>query len=243
MRSSCSLVSLAVALLVSGCSSGGPSAPAELPPGSDAPAAAGGCCAAEAGAEPAAPTPSKGSCCQAPPAGEHASASLPDTSVYQLASSWADAAGATRRLEELRGRVVVAAMIFTHCTYACPLTLGDLRVIDDALGAQAAEVRYLLVSLDHERDLPPALEAYAQRNALDSRWTLLHGGADEVRELAATLNVRYQRAPSGDYAHSNLIHVLDPDGVVVHQQEGLGADPTATVAAIRRVLAAPTAAK
>src|SRR5690606_24110097 len=60
---------------------------------------------------------------------------------------------------------------------------------------------------------------------------------------AAVLNVRSQRAPSGDYAHSNLIHVLDAEGVLAHQQEGLAADPTATIATIRRLLATPTAAE
>ena len=39
------------------------------------------------------------------------------------------------------------------------------------------------------------------------------------------LGVRYKRDTRGDYDHSNVISILDPEGVVHHQQVGLGEDP------------------
>jgi len=47
------------------------------------------------------------------------------------------------------------------------------------------------------------------------------------------LGVKFRRMSDEDFAHSNVITVLGPDGEIRHRQEGLGADPKKTVAAIR----------
>ena len=84
-------------------------------------------------------------------------------------------------------------------------------------------VGFLLVSLDPQRDTPGRLAEWAKQSALDdARWTLLSGDDGAVRELAATLGVRYQVQPDGEVAHTNAITVLDASGRVAHQQTGLG---------------------
>jgi protein SCO1/2 len=62
--------------------------------------------------------------------------------------------------------------------------------------------------------------------------------ADEgsVRELAAVLGIRYRRVSDEDFIHSNVISVLDSEGVLVHRQVGLGVDPEESAAAIRELL-------
>jgi protein SCO1/2 len=40
------------------------------------------------------------------------------------------------------------------------------------------------------------------------------------------LGIRYKRDARGDFDHSNVISVLDREGVIRHQQLGLGQDPT-----------------
>jgi hypothetical protein len=73
------------------------------------------------------------------------------------------------------------------------------------------------------RDTPGRLAAWAAETRLDTtRWTLLSGSDDDVRELAATIDVRYQRQPGGEMAHTNAIVVLDARGVIAHQHSGLG---------------------
>lgn len=49
------------------------------------------------------------------------------------------------------------------------------------------------------------------------------------------LGVQYRQTEPGEWVHSNLISVLDRDGVVVHRQVGLGTDPGETLEAIRSV--------
>ena len=68
-----------------------------------------------------------------------------------------------------------------------------------------------------------------------SRWTLLAGDDDAVRELAATLDVRYQAQPDGELAHTNAITVLDREGHVAWRQSGLG-DARATMDAVADLL-------
>ena len=138
-------------------------------------------------------------------------------SVYDLPATWRDQSGATRTLESLRGSPVLLAMVYTHCTATCPLAVAELKRV----AVQHRDARLVLVSLDPERDDPARLAEYARGLGLDdARWTLLSGADSDVRDLAATLGVRYRRVTPEDLAHSNLITVLDRQGRIVRQSSG-----------------------
>lgn len=138
-------------------------------------------------------------------------------SVYDLDGRWRDQTGTMRSLASLRGAPVLLAMVYTHCTATCPLAVSELKRI----AALEPDVRFVLVSLDPARDDPERLARYAADRALDaSRWTLLTGPESAVRDLAATLSVRYRRVTPEDLAHSNLITLLDRDGRIVRQTSG-----------------------
>lgn len=163
-----------------------------------------------------------------------------DTSLYQMTGTWTDQSGADVRLANFAGRPVVISMVFTRCAYACPLLVADMKRIGAELGGEHNEnVRYVLVSLDPDRDEPESLRHFARAHGLDAgQWTLLTGTHQHVRMLAALLGVRYRSQEDGQIAHTSLITVLNAAGEVVHRQKGLGADETATVAALRSVITA-----
>jgi len=167
---------------------------------------------------------------------EIAPAPLPPGSIYQLESPWTTSEGREIRLGELGGRIQVLAMVYTHCEHACPLIVGDMRRIRREIGDTEGRVGFVLASLDPARDDVARLAAFAEKTGLASGWQLLRAPESSVRELAAALGIRYRRVSAEDFLHSNLISVLDPDGVVVHRQVGLGVDPDATVSAIRTML-------
>lgn len=175
--------------------------------------------------------PADGACCaEELPVGE-----LPDTSIYQLDANWTNQDGKQVKLTSFRGQKVIAAMIFTTCEYACPMLMADLKAIESRLDAGGPEPRFLLVSFDTEKDLPPVLKDYAGEQELDpKRWTLLHGAAGDVRELAAVLGIKYKKSAAVGFSHSNVITLLDADGRVAHQQKGLGGAPTEILAALRK---------
>ena len=162
-----------------------------------------------------------------------------DTSLYLLDSKWTSDVGKIIPLSVLRGRPQIVAMFFTHCEYACPILVNDMKKLQAALPADVrAKVDFLLVSFDTKRDKPESLAAFRKKETLPvTSWTLLRGAADDVRELAALLGINYAPDARGQFAHSNLITVLNAEGEIAFQQPGLNGDPAALVAAIGKLFA------
>ncbi len=158
-------------------------------------------------------------------------APLTDKSLYQLESRWTSDHGKEIKLGALQGRLQVLTLFFTHCEFACPIIIHDLQRLEAALPPSLrGQVDFLLVSLDPDRDSVATLRAFRDLRKLPlSNWTLLRGSHDDVRELAALLGVNYQKDARGQFAHSNLITVLNPAGEIIHQQIGLNQDPAETV--------------
>jgi len=146
-----------------------------------------------------------------------------DNSIYQLESVWKTEAGKKITLSDLKGKTQVMAMIFANCTYACPLIVNDMKKIESKIHRN--DVDFLLVSIDSKRDTPEALTQYAKNNKLDlKRWHLLTGDENGISELAAVLGFKYKKEPDGSFSHSNIINVLDKNGVVAYQHFGLNQD-------------------
>jgi protein SCO1/2 len=181
------------------------------------------------------PLEKSGCCCQVQAAASEEI--LPDKSLYQLESSWTRHDNQTISLKQLRGKVQLIAMIFTHCPSSCPRLVDDMKRLESQLrGESINDVGFVLVSLDPERDGPEVLREYSTRMELcGQNWTLLHGHPDDVRELAVVLGVRYKKVGAREIAHSNMISVLNKSGELMYQQEGLGVEPTAIVQAIKKV--------
>jgi protein SCO1/2 len=159
---------------------------------------------------------------------------LAEMSLYQVDTPWLNQRGEAVELSEMAGRIQLLAMTYTSCEVSCPVIVADLKRIEATLAEDGVEAGLVLLSLDPERDSPSTMAAFAERSRLSDSWTLLTAPADDVREMAALLGVRYREMQNGEFAHTNMISVLDPEGVLVHQQKGLGPDLTAgTVAFIR----------
>jgi protein SCO1 len=160
-----------------------------------------------------------------------------DQSLYLLDSTWTSDAGRKVKLGALRGRPQVVAMFFASCQFTCPLTVSDMKNIESALPEDLrTNTDFLLVSFDSVRDTPSALKAYRAKRELSAQnWTLLRGEPDDVRELAALLGVIYKPDANGDFAHSNIITVLNAEGEIVFQQPGLNLPPDEIVAKLKTI--------
>ena len=163
-----------------------------------------------------------------------------DKSIYLVESKWTSDRGATIPLSVLRGRPQVVAMFFSNCEYACPILVNDMKRIETQLRPELREkVDFALVSFDSARDTVEALAAFRKRVGLAvSRWSLLRGEADDVRELAALLGINYVPDARGQFAHTNVLTLLNAEGEIVFQQAGLNSDPTPMLEAIKRAVAA-----
>lgn len=164
-----------------------------------------------------------------------AATELPGTSLFHLSGTFKGQDGAEFRLGELRGRPTVIVMFYGDCTTACPLLVKSAQDIEAALPPEVAEqTQFVMVSFDTARDTPAKLRAYAQERGLDKgRWHWLVGSPLLTRQLATLLGVQYRDAGNGMFAHSNLVTVLDEQGVPEARIEGLGAALDPAVDAIR----------
>ena len=163
-------------------------------------------------------------------------APVPKESIFNVADTFTTQHNTQMQLASLQGKPTLIAMIFSHCGYACPRLTADMKAIHDKLGAKANSVNFVLVSFDVVRDTPGRLEAYTKEQELTPDWILLHGGEQTVRTLSVLLNVQYEKDAEGNFSHSNLISVLDKNGVLAFQKEGIDADHTETMSTLQKML-------
>ena len=165
------------------------------------------------------------SAAQTNPAHPTANPTFSQRSVYQLDFNWTDDEGKPVRLSDLQGSAVVLTMFFSNCEYSCPMLVNDMKRLREQLSPEArAKSRFVLVTFDTDRDTPAALQKYRKRMELDSGWTLLHGDATAVQELAMVLGIKYRASGDGQFSHSNLITVLDKKGEIAGQRVGMTGD-------------------
>jgi len=176
-------------------------------------------------------------CCKKEmPVSKSEKAILPDQSLYQIPAIFANQDNQAMKLAAFQGKPTVVGMIFTNCGYACPRLTADMISIEKKLKENADHVNFLLISFDTERDIPSQLKNYAEKNGLDKNWTLLHGDEESVRTIAVLLNIQFEKDSDGNFSHSNLVSVLDKDGVLKFQKEGLNADHKGTIDQINELL-------
>ncbi len=164
-------------------------------------------------------------------------AAIPEESIFQLKDSFQTQDGKLFTLDMLQGKPTVVGMIFTHCTYACPRLTADIEQIAKSLNVDKDKVNFVLVSFDAARDTSARLKEYANTMHLDKDWTLLHGSEDAVRTLSVLLGVQFEKDANGDFSHSNLISLLDKQGVFEYQKEGLEADHQETLNRLKKLMA------
>jgi cytochrome oxidase Cu insertion factor (SCO1/SenC/PrrC family) len=117
--------------------------------------------------------------------------------------------------ETFRGKFMLLVFGFTYCPDVCPTELQVVSAALDQMGAKAADIQPLFVTIDPERDTPAALAPYVGN--FHPRLVGLTGTAEEIRSIAAAYRVYYARAKGGsgdDYLmdHSSIIYLMDRDG-------------------------------
>ncbi|HMQ43560.1 MAG: SCO family protein [Confluentibacter sp.] len=156
---------------------------------------------------------------------------ISEESIFNLTSLWHTQNDKTIQLKDLKGKTLIMVMIYTSCKAACPRLAADMRHIEAQIpNEKIKNIQFVLVSIDPKVDTPEKLKAFAKENAMDGeQWTFLQGTESGVREFANVLSVKYKEISPIDFSHSNIISVFNPQGELVHQQEGLGVNNETTV--------------
>jgi protein SCO1/2 len=147
----------------------------------------------------------------APPAALRAGTFAPPAAAPDFALAGSD--GGALSLARFRGRVVLLQFGFTTCPKVCPTTLATLAAARKRLGAQAADVQVVFVTVDPERDDPARLHGYLR--GFDPSFV---GGTGTPAQLAA-VRARYgvvaQKKPDGEsytVGHSSSVYLIDRAG-------------------------------
>ena len=102
---------------------------------------------------------------------------------------------------------------FTHCPEVCPTTLFDLTRDLEALGADAAKLNVVFITVDPERDTPALMKTYL--SSFDPRIVGLTGSDAEIAAAAKAYKVYYRKVPTdSDYTmdHTATIFLMDSRG-------------------------------
>lgn len=153
----------------------------------------------------------------APPAGARLKAGVfePAQPAPEFALQGSD--GTELRLSRFKGRLVLLVFGFTNCPEVCPTTLATLAQARKDLGAAAADVQVVYVTVDPERDDVARIRRYLA--AFDPSFV---GGTGAPAALA-TMRQRYgivaekvavPGAGPGVYAmnHSTSVYLIDRAG-------------------------------
>jgi len=164
--------------------------------------------------------------------------------------------GQVTSLAALHGQVVVLADFLTLCQETCPLTTGNLLMMDRAVTAAglARRVRFVELTVDPGRDTPSRLRAYRKMVGAPANWSLLTGSPGVIERIWRYFGVWYQQVaedqPPGvdwltgrpltyDVSHQDALLYLDARG---RERFGVVGSPDAAGApiapALRRFLSA-----
>ncbi|KHD88083.1 MAG: hypothetical protein OM95_11235 [Bdellovibrio sp. ArHS] len=146
---------------------------------------------------------------------------VPGASIYQLEGSWTKMNGEKMKLSSLRGEPRLVAMLYTRCQTACPLLVDDIQAIFKKIPETKKNMPVTLFSFDSDHETSETMQQFLSKRKLGKNWSVMKSDASTVTELAAALGVRFKKLPNGEYIHSNSVFLLDGEGVVIAQKDGL----------------------
>lgn len=122
--------------------------------------------------------------------------------------------GEALSLERFRGKVVLLAFGFSSCGEVCPITLATLAGVRKKLGADAAKVQVVYVTVDPERD-----DAARMKKFLSSFDPSFVGGVGTRAQIDAAqksygISSTKKVYADGNYTigHSSSIYMIDRAG-------------------------------
>jgi protein SCO1/2 len=94
------------------------------------------------------------------------------------------------------GKLVLLNFVYTSCTAVCPLLSQTFAELQNRLGADAAKLRMVSISIDPEQDTPERLAEYARRYKAGPQWTHYTGTLGASVKLQKAFQAYY-----GDKMH------------------------------------------
>lgn len=117
-----------------------------------------------------------------------------------------DQNGQPFQLSAQRDDLVLLYFGYTQCPDYCPTTLGAWKQVKQMLGDNADSVRFVLVSVDPERDTEPVLKSYVER--FDPSFIGLRPTLEQVGSFSGEygFGVEVVQTAAGEHQHDPTRH-------------------------------------
>ena len=103
-----------------------------------------------------------------------------------------------------RGEYLLVYFGYTFCPDVCPATLNNVADALDKMGAKAARVRPLFITVDPKRDTPAVVKQYAA--AFGPRFVGLTGSGEQIAAVAKEIDA--DLIIISTHGHTGLKHVF-----------------------------------
>lgn len=116
-------------------------------------------------------------------------------------------------LGRYRGKVVVLGFGFTSCPDVCPTTLATLAQSRRKLGAAAADVQVVYVTVDPQRDVAQRMKQYL--GTFDPTFVGGTGTAEQLSAVRKEYGILAEKKTYGKnytFAHSSYTYLIDRSG-------------------------------
>lgn len=124
-------------------------------------------------------------------------------------------------LSTLKGRVWVAAFMFTRCPTVCPEITRRMKRVQDRAKEQAVDLHLVSFSVDPEHDTPEVLTRYAAEYGADLRsWTFLTGDYETIARTAEQgfkMGLSGRADPTAEHmgiTHGSHLVLVDRQGTI-----------------------------
>jgi protein SCO1/2 len=115
-------------------------------------------------------------------------------------------------LSDFRSKVVLLFFGYTNCPDVCPATVSSFSQIKNVLGPDAAQVAFVFITVDPNRDTPETLRRYM--GAFDSSFVGLTTDLPTLTALNKTFNAAFSPPDDkGLVIHGNRTYLLDRNGL------------------------------
>lgn len=118
-------------------------------------------------------------------------------------------------LATYEGKWLLIFFGYTNCPDICPTTMINVAATLDAMGARAAAVQPIFITIDPDRDSPALLREYLAN--FGGNIVGLSGTAQEIAAAAKSYGVYYSKEPTNDGSygmnHSAALYLVSPTGV------------------------------
>ena len=105
---------------------------------------------------------------------------------------------------------------YTHCPDVCPTTLSVLNSVAQQLQDVDADVRFVFISVDPERDTPEKLARFV--SYFNKNFIGVTGSEQQIEQFTRELGIMHMRVAADENAtaylvdHTASVLLIDPDG-------------------------------